>query len=213
MNTIAFRFLPGLALCVALCVALLSSAAAAAAVAAAAAAPAAAAAAKGVAAAGDWKALPGSTLGFSSVFQGEKFSGRFKAFTPVLRFDPAQLAKARFDVSIELASVDTQNSERDDGLRSADFFNVHKQAQARYVASKFRALGQGRFVADGVLSLNGASKAVPLTFAWTGGAKPVLTGSATVRRLDFKVGRGEWTDIDVLPNEVQVTTRLLLAPK
>ena len=163
--------------------------------------------------AADWTALPGSALGFSSVFQGEKFTGKFARFTPVIRFDPAQLTASRFDVAIDLASVDTQNSERDDGLRSEDFFNIRAHAQARYVATKFRALGQGRFVADGVLSLNGASKAIPLTFTWTGGAKPILAGTATVRRLDFKVGTGDWEDLSVLPNDVQVSTRLLLAPK
>lgn len=207
MKTIAMRALPALALCAAL----LGAKTAPAAVGAA--APAAAVAAKGASKGPDWKTLAGSTLGFSSVFQGENFSGRFKAFTPVLRFDPAQLASARFEVTIDLASVDTRNSERDDSLRSTDFFNVHKQAQARYVATKFRALGQGRFVADGVLSLNGASKAVPLAFTWTGGAKPTLNGSATVHRLDFKVGLGEWADTSLLPNDVAVTTRLQLAPK
>ena len=163
--------------------------------------------------AADWTASPGSTLGFSSVFQGATFTGKFARFTPVIRFDPAQLSASRFDVAIDLASVDTQNNERDDGLRSVDFFNVHAQAQARFVASKFRALGKGRFVADGVLSLNGASKPVALTFTWTGGAKPVLNGTATLRRLDFNVGSGEWADTSVLPNEVKVTTRLVLAPK
>ena len=210
MKTTTMRALPALAVCAAL---LGTTAAPTAWATAAPAAPAAAAAVKGATKAADWKALAGSTLGFSSVFQGEKFSGRFKVFTPVLRFDPAQLASARFDVAIDLASVDTQNSERDDSLRSSDFFNIHKQAQARYVATKFRALGQGRFVADGVLTLNGTSKAVPLAFTWTGGAKPTLNGSAAVHRLDFHVGMGDWADTSLLPNEVAVTTRLQLAPK
>ena len=203
MNTIGIRSL------LALAVVLIASVALGAPVARTAASPAP----KVVASGSNWKSLPGSTLGFASMFQGEKFSGRFKAFTPVLHFDPARLAGARFEVTIDLASVDTQNSERDDSLRSADFFNVRKQAQARYVASRFRALGQGRFIADGVLTLNGASKAVPLAFTWTGGARPSLTGSATVHRLDFLVGSGEWADTDLLPNDVQVTTRLLLAAK
>ncbi len=206
MNTVAIRVTPMLVLGFAMLASAAAFAAAPVAPPAAAAAPAAKATARGA----DWKARPGSTLGFASVFQGEKFSGRFKSFTPLLHFDPAQLAGARFDVSIDLASVDSQNSERDDGLRGADFFNVHKQAQARYVATKFRALGQGRFVADGVLSLNGVAKAVPLAFTWTGGANPVLTGTATVHRLDFQVGTGDWADTSVLPNDVQVTTRLLL---
>jgi polyisoprenoid-binding protein YceI len=164
------------------------------------------------ASAADWRALPGSTLGFRSTMQGEPFDGRFARFTPTIRFDPAQLAGARFDVAIDLASVGTNNSERDEGLKSMEFFNVKKQPQARYVATRFRALGQGRFVADGVLTLNGASRPVPLAFTWTGGAKPVLAGSAVVKRLDFSVGTGEWADTELLPNDVRVTTRLLLAP-
>lgn len=163
-------------------------------------------------AAADWKAQPGSTLGFRSSMQGEAFTGRFARFTPTIRFDPAQLAGARFDVTIDLASVGTNNAERDDGLKSLEFFGVKKQPQARYVATAFRALGKGRFVADGVLTLNGRSKAVPLAFTWTPGAKPVLAGTATVKRLDFNVGTGEWTDTEVLPNDVQVTTRLVLVP-
>jgi polyisoprenoid-binding protein YceI len=168
--------------------------------------------ASGAAAAGDFSALPGSTLGFSASFQGEAFDGQFGKFTPQIRFDPAKLGDSRFNVSIDVGTADTKNEERDDGLRSAEFFNAKKQPQARYVASKFRALGGNRFVADGVLTLNSISKPVPLTFTWTPGAKPVLTGQASLKRLDFNVGTGEWTDTDLLPNEVTVKTRLMLAP-
>lgn len=167
--------------------------------------------ASGLATASDFRALPGSTLGFSASFQGERFEGRFDKFVPQIRFDPARLGDSRFAVAIDLGSADTRNEERDDMLRSAEFFNARKQPQARYVATKFRALGGNRFVADGVLTLNGVSKAVPLTFTWTAGAKPVLAGEASLKRLDFSVGTGDWTDTDLLPNEVKVTTRLLLA--
>jgi polyisoprenoid-binding protein YceI len=165
-----------------------------------------------VARAADYKAGPGSTLGFASSFEGEAFSGRFARFTPTIRFDPAKLAASRFDVAIDLASVDTQSDERDEALRSTEFFNVRKLAQARYVATRFRALGKGRYVADGTLSLNGVSKPVALTFSWTAGAKPVLNGTATLKRLEFGVGTGDWADTSVLPDAVSVTTRLLLVP-
>lgn len=169
-------------------------------------------AASGAAAAGDFTALPGSTLGFSASFQGEAFDGQFGKFTPQIRFDPARLGDSRFNVSIDVGTADTKNEERDDGLRSPEFFNVKKQPQAHYVATRFRSLGGNRFVADGVLTLNGISKPVPLTFTWTAGAKPVLTGQASLKRLDFSVGTGEWTDTDLLPNEVKVKTHLILAP-
>jgi len=166
----------------------------------------------GSASAAHWRVLPGSTLGFSTSFEGEAFEGAFGKFTPSIDFDPKQLATSRFDVVIELASADTKNDERDEALRGTDFFNSKKTPQARYLATKFRALGGNRYAADGTLTLNGMSKPVVLEFSWTPGAKTVLAGSASLKRLDFKVGTGEWSDTSDLPNEVKVKTRLLLAP-
>ncbi|MFT3805815.1 YceI family protein [Arenimonas sp.] len=166
----------------------------------------------GNASAADWAMQPGSSLGFSASYQGEAFNGSFGKFVPTIRFDPAKLAESRFDVRIVLASADTKNSERDDLLKSGDFFDSKRQPEARYIASKFRALGGNRYAADGMLSLRGVSKPVVLTFTWTPGAKPVLDGTASLKRLDFGVGSGDWTDIDLLPNEVKVKTRLVLAP-
>ena len=166
-----------------------------------------------IALAADWTALPGSTLGFTGSFQGEAFEGRFGRFTPVIRFDPANLVAGRFDVRIQLASADTENAERDEMLAGGEFFDAAAQPEARYVASRFRALGGNRFVAEGELSLRGVTRPVPLSFTWTPGAKPVLVGEATVSRLAFKVGTGDWTDTDLLPDAVKVKTRLVLVPK
>ncbi len=68
-------------------------------------------------------------------------------------------------------------------------------------------------MADGTLTLRGITKAVPLTFTWTPGAAPVLAGTATVPRLAFNVGTGDWADTEVMPDAVAVTTRLVLQPK
>ena len=158
-----------------------------------------------------WRVLPGSTLTFGTSFEGEAFEGSFAKFTPKIEFDPKQLAASRFDVAIELASADTKNDERDDALRGTGFFNSKKAPQARYLATKFRALGGNRYAADGALTLNGVSKPVTLEFTWTPGTQTVLAGSAAVKRLDFNVGTGEWSDTSELPNEVKIRTRLLLA--
>ena len=166
-----------------------------------------------VASAADWKMQAGSTLGFSTSYQGEVFQGRFGKFTPQIRFDPAKLAQSRFDVVIALGSANTSNDERDEMLQGEGFFNSGKWAQARYSATKFRALGGNHYAADGSLNLRGVSKPVTLTFTWTPGAKPVLAGEAQLKRLDFGVGDGDWADTGLIPNEVKVTTRLVLAPK
>ena len=163
--------------------------------------------------AADYVQAPGSTLVFASKYDGEVFTGKFASFTTTLSFDPAKLATSKLDVMIPLAGASTGNDDRDSTLSSSDFFNVAKFAQARYTASKFRSLGGNQYAADGSLSLRGVSKPVTLTFTWTPGAQPVLTGKATVKRLDFGVGGGDWADTKTIPNEVAVSTKVVFKPK
>lgn len=162
--------------------------------------------------AADYAQAPGSTLTFATQYQGEVFVGRLPSFTTRLRFDPKQLATSTLDVSIALAGVTVANPEGDDALRGVDFFNVAKFPRARFTASGFRSLGGNQYAADGTLSLRGASKPVTLTFSWTPGARPVLTGKATVKRLDFGVGGGDWADTGLIPNEVAISTRVVFVP-
>lgn len=161
--------------------------------------------------AGNWRAdAKSSTLGFSGTYQGDAFDGRFKTFDAAIAFDPAQLATSRFDVRINLASADTANSERDESLRGADFFDSAHTPVATYTATKFRSLGGNRYAADGALNLHGINKPVTLTFAWANGATPALVGDALVNRLDFKVGGGQWADTSLIGNAVKVHTSLKL---
>jgi polyisoprenoid-binding protein YceI len=155
-------------------------------------------------------AQSGSTLTFTGSYQGEKFTGRFEKFDAAVRFDPASLATSRIDVRIPLASANTDNDERDEMLVSAEFFDAIAKPEARYEATRFVKLKDGRYRAEGTLTLRGVKKAVPLVFSWSGGAKPVLVGEATVNRLDFGVGTGDWDDLELIPNQVVVKTRLVL---
>lgn len=163
--------------------------------------------------AADYVQAPGSTLVFASSYDGEVFTGKFGGFNTTLSFDPAKLAGSKLDVTINLAGSATGNGERDSTLLGADFFNVAKFAQARYTASKFRALGGNQYAADGTLTLRGVTKPVTLTFTWTPGAQPVLNGKATVKRLDFGVGGGDWADTGTIPNEVAVSTKVVFKAK
>lgn len=163
--------------------------------------------------AADFVARPDSRLGFTAEFQGEGFEGRFSRFTPTIRFDPDNLADSRFDVRIDLTSADTANEERDDLLLGGDFFAVDEQPEARYMATAFTSLGNGRFVAEGELSLRGVTRTVPLSFTWIPGETAVLEGEAVLDRRVFKVGTGDWSDTELLPATVKVTTRLRLSPR
>lgn len=162
--------------------------------------------------AADYIQAPGSALVFAGTYEGEPFTGRFPGFVTRFSFDPAQLATAKLDVTIPLATASTGNSDYDGEMRGSAFFNSAKFPQARYTATRFRALGGNKFAADGTLNLRGVSKPVTLNFTWTPGAKPVLAGKASVKRLDFGIGEGEWADTSLLPNEIAVNTKVIFVP-
>ena len=162
--------------------------------------------------AADYVQAAGSSLTFASRYQGEVFTGRFPSFTTRLRFDPKQLNRASLDVAIPLAGVTTRNPDRDTTLQSGDFFYTAKFTQARFTANHFRSLGGNRYAADGTLSLRGLSRPITLAFTWQAGARPVLTGKATVKRLDFNVGGGDWADTELLPNDVAISTKVVFTP-
>lgn len=160
----------------------------------------------------DYVQAPGSTLTFASRYQGEVFAGHFATFSTSLSFDPQRLADARLEVRIPLASASTANEDRDETLQGPDFFASARFPHAHYRASRFRHLGGNRYEADGTLTLRGASRPVTLTFSWTPGPQPLLSGQATVRRLDFGVGGGDWADLELIPDAVAISTRVLLQP-
>jgi polyisoprenoid-binding protein YceI len=152
----------------------------------------------------------GSMLAFAGTYQGEVFTGRFPQFDTRVSFDPAHPEQGLLDVSITLATATTANADYDGEMRGNAFFDVARYPRAHYAAKGFRSLGGNRYAADGTLSLHGISKPVTLQFTWTPGARPVLAGKATVKRLDFGIGSGDWADTDLIPDAIAVSTRVIL---
>ncbi len=163
--------------------------------------------------AADYVQAPGSSLVFAGKYQGEAFTGRFPGFSTTLRFDPKQLATSKLVVSIPLATAATSNADYDGELRGASFFDASKFPRATYTATRFRALGGNRYAADGTLTLRGVGKPVVLEFTWTPGAAPVLSGKATVKRLAFGVGGGDWADTALIPDAIAISTRVVFKAK
>ena len=160
----------------------------------------------------DYVQAPGSSLVFAGTYQRETFTGRFPEFRTTLRFDPADPAAARLEVDIPLASATTGNPDYDGEMRGPAFFDSARFATARYTAQGVRALGGDRYAADGTLALHGVERPVTLTFTWTPGERPVLAGRATVPRLAFNIGVGEWASTSIIPDDIAVSTKVVLAP-
>ena len=52
-----------------------------------------------------------------------------------------------------------------------------------------------------------------LEFTWTPGPQPLLAGKASVRRLAFGIGSGDWSDTDLIPDAIAISTRVRLTPR
>ncbi len=156
----------------------------------------------------------GSFLKFTAVQQGAKFESHFETFSARVKFDPAKPETGRILARIKLASVDTGNPERDEILKTADWFGVSQWPEATFVASKIVRATDG-YSASGTLALRGVSRPVTLSFRWTpaAGGKPArLNGGAAVERLAFGVGQGDWQDTAYVGNAVTVQVDIRLRP-
>jgi polyisoprenoid-binding protein YceI len=166
------------------------------------------------ASAADYKVGPGSTLGFSGKFQGQQFDGSFGKFDAAISYDPTNLATAKFDVTVDVATAKTGDGDRDNALPTADFFDTSKFPKAHYVTTGFTKDAKGNIVANGNLTLHGVTKPVQLKVVFNpnaGGARLSVTG--TLKRLDFGVGSGEYKDTGTIADEVLVNGSLNLLPK
>lgn len=162
-----------------------------------------------------WQTDPqASQLTFRAEQAGAEFEGRFTRFTPEIRFDPADLAGSQFTVDIDTRSADTQDSERDATLASSDFFATERWPTAHFETTTFAAKGGGKYEARGRLTIRDVTRDLLLPFSFTpatDGQHATLAGGATIRRLDFGVGQGEWTDTTWVGNEVSIHFELKLA--
>jgi polyisoprenoid-binding protein YceI len=167
-------------------------------------------------AATQWATQPAqSKVSFIGTQAGAEFEGVFKKFTADIKFDPKDLATSRFDVKIDVNSVDTKDGERDDTMKTADLFDVKRYPSSTYVADKFTALsdnkGGNKYRATGKLTIRNITRDVPIEFTFEEKAGSAwLKGTTKIKRVDFGVGQGEWKDTSTVANDVKINFALLL---
>lgn len=157
-----------------------------------------------------WQIIPASSfIRFSGSQAGARFEGTWQAWHADLRFSAENLAGSSFEVTIETTSPETQDDDRDATLADAEWFDSARFPEAYYSATNFESRDGGEFVAHGQLTIKGRATPVPLQFniAENGDAR-VLTGSASLDRLQLGVGTGEWQDTEWIGQYVTVTVRI-----
>jgi polyisoprenoid-binding protein YceI len=153
-----------------------------------------------------------SEIAFTTQQMGVPVDGRFRQFSAQVNFDPKQPQAARVTFAIDLASVAFGARETEVEAARPDWFDTRQFPQARFESSAVKATGPGRLEVLGRLTLKGTQLpvSVPVTLAQAG-AITTATGSFVLKRLDFRIGDGEWKDTSLVANEVQVRLKLVLS--
>jgi polyisoprenoid-binding protein YceI len=153
-----------------------------------------------------------SSLRFISRQMGVPVEGRFKRFYAVSRFDPKHPETSTVQLQIDLASVDIGNSDTEAELRKPGWFDYQRRPMAHFRSSKVRALGSSRFEVYGMLSIKGMEREVLVPMQLTQKAGVTFAqGSLALQRMDFRIGDGEWNDVSIVANEVQVHFHLAIS--
>jgi len=150
-----------------------------------------------------------SQLSFISKQMGVPVDGHFKRFDAQLAFDPKKPEAGRVSFTIDLASVSLGAAEFDAELAKPAWFDSKKLPQASFQSSAIKAIGGGKFEVSGKLSIKGQTRDIVVPIALTQAGKlSTATGSFVLKRLEFKIGDGEWADTSMVANEVQVKFKL-----
>ena len=156
----------------------------------------------------------GSEIRFVSKQMGVPVEGRFTRWQAQVKFDAKQLQAAQVGFSIDTRSITFGAADTEAEAAKPAWFHSAQFPQAVFKSTAVKSLGGGRFEVAGTLSIKGQTREVmvPVTLASGAAAgQATASGSFTLKRMDFKLGEGEWSDVSVVASEVQVRFKLQLS--
>jgi polyisoprenoid-binding protein YceI len=140
-----------------------------------------------------------STIAFRVPILGgmSEVEGKFLDFAIDLNYDEESAAKSGVTATIQTSSIDTGIADRDKHLKTADFFDVAKYPEIRFVSSQIEKTGDG-FIAHGALTMRGVTKQIALPFKLAGARKDAdkktlilaFTAETHLNRRDYGIN---WT--------------------
>ncbi len=121
-----------------------------------------------------------------------KVRGRFTKFSGNVALDESDIARSVVEATIDASSIDTGTAQRDDHLRSADFFDVEHFPQIRFRSTGIEKVGTERYRLTGELTIRDVSREIALDVEYGGRGKDPwgnervgFTAKAAFDRKDF----------------------------
>jgi polyisoprenoid-binding protein YceI len=165
--------------------------------------------------AGEWRFDPAHTrLGFSTRHaMVTKVRGSFNDVEGIINVDPEDPTASTVKVVIKVASIDTRNEQRDEHLRTNDFFDAPHYPEIVFVSKRIDQVEENSFIVSGDLTIRGVTKeiAIPIEFIGVerdpmGNLRAGFEGSRRIDRKDFGVNWNAALD----SGGVLVSDRILL---
>ncbi|WP_306590514.1 YceI family protein [Geothrix sp. 21YS21S-4] len=113
-----------------------------------------------------------------------KTSGRFTKFQGTIKVDTADLAKSSVEVSIDAASITTDNEARDKHLKSPDFFDVEKFPIITFKSTAVKEVSKGKLEVTGDFTLHGVTKRITFPISNAGTQPGMQPGSVVAGFVD-----------------------------
>ena len=143
---------------------------------------------------GTWTIDPThSEIGFTVRHLMSKVRGKFETFESTLT-TADDITASRVEVTVDLSSVNTGTADRDNHLRSGDFFSVETHPSMRFVSTGVVAKGDDELVVTGDLTIKDVTKPIELAVEllgeggdpW-GGTRVGIEAGAEISRKEFGI--------------------------
>lgn len=136
-----------------------------------------------------------SHIGFSARHaMVTKVRGSFNEFEGTGHFDGENPENISIELTIDAASIDTRNADRDGHLRSNDFLAMDEFPKISFTSTSVSQSGPSEYAVTGDLSIRGVTKPVTIDFTYTGAAvdpygnqRIGLEGKSTIKRKDWGI--------------------------
>ena len=153
-----------------------------------------------------------SEINFTVKQMGVPLDGNFSKFDAQIAFDSKkpEAGKIAFTIDLGIAAVGDADTTKE--LKKPEWFNQAKFPTATFSSTSIKSTGPGKLDVAGLLTIKGNAKPVVVPVTLTPGAAGVATaqGSFNIKRVDFKIGEGDWADVSIVANDVTVKFKLAL---
>lgn len=133
-----------------------------------------------------------TSIGFNIKHMFAMVPGRFDKFEGTFEFDPEMKSTGNFNATIETASINTNQADRDKHLRSPDFFNAEKNPKITFKSTKVNKKDKNHFEVVGDLTMNGVTKPVTLAWEYLGEVKDPWGNMKAGFKATGKLNRKDW---------------------